>query len=190
MRLFVALEVPDGWRRAALELQNRIPADLARDLRFVEARDLHVTLRFIGEVVDDRVPDLQRAIDDLVPPIEVTLRPVRPGTFGAPARTSAAWLGIEGDRDGLAAIAGRVDRAVASALGLPPEDRPYFPHVTLARITRQSTASRRRAIAEAVASLPALSTDAFTARECVVMRSHLGRLGEGAARYRVISRHA
>src|SRR5690554_6451789 len=119
MRLFVALEVPDGWRRAALDLQSRIPADLVRDLRFVDARDFHVTLRFIGEVADGRVPDLQRAIDDLVPPIEVTLRPGRPGTFGAPARTSAAWLGIEGDRDGLAAIAERVDHAVASALGVP-----------------------------------------------------------------------
>ncbi|GMU41927.1 MAG: RNA 2',3'-cyclic phosphodiesterase [Chloroflexota bacterium] len=186
MRLFVAIEAPEAWRDALAATRRALPSDVARSLRFVEPRLAHVTLKFIGEAGDDAPGRLRDALDAAVPPFAIPLRLGRAGTFGPAARTQVAWLGIEGDLDGLRALAERVDQAVATALGLPRESRPYSPHLTFARVRSSATAEERRAVAEAVAALPPPPPSAFEARQAVVVHSILGPDGP---RYRVLSHH-
>jgi 2'-5' RNA ligase len=186
MRLFVAIELPTGWREAAAEAQRtliqRVPP---RTLRPVDPALMHLTLRFLGEVEDEALPLLQRELAALEP-VDVQLALGAAGSFGAARSTRVAWLAIEGDRDGLAALARRVERAVVAA-GAPPEPRPFRPHLTLARVTRGADGEARRAVAEALAALPRPAAAPFHARRIALVRSHLG--GPHGPRYEPLLRH-
>jgi RNA 2',3'-cyclic 3'-phosphodiesterase len=187
MRLFVAIDVPEAWRTALTEAQRAMPPDLARSLRFVEPHLVHLTLKFIGEVADERAPELLvPALDDAAAGCAVSFALGRAGTFGPPARTQVAWLGVDGDMDALRVLAARVDVAVATALDVPREARPLSPHLTLARVRRGATPEQRRAVAEAIEALAPPMSYPFTAQEVVLVRSHLG---SGSPRYEVLSRH-
>ena len=156
MRLFLAIEIPDAWRREATRALGALTAALddgARPLlRPVDADRLHLTVRFLGEVDGTLLAPLRSALAEAVPPVAVDLALAPAGSFGPPARTNVAWLGVGGDREALRDLAARVERAVAAA-GLPPDRREPRPHLTLARVRPRATAAQRRAIAHAVAAL-------------------------------------
>lgn len=125
MRLFVALALPDQVAEGLLLLQGGVPG-----ARWSEREQLHLTLRFIGEV-DGRDA---AAIDDALatihaPRFALELKGV--GEFGG-RNPRALWAGI---RDDSAVL--HLQRKVESALqriGLPAEERKFAPHITLARL--------------------------------------------------------
>ena len=123
-RLFVAIRPPEEVRNQLLDLMQGIPA-----LRWQEDDQLHLTLRFVGEVerpvADDLAADLQRVRFE---PFTIALNGV--GRFDQ-RRTGALWAGV-GPKDQLKTLAQKVERACQSA-GLPPERRAFHPHITLAR---------------------------------------------------------
>ena len=185
MRLFVAIELPESWRAAARAARITLEREVDAPLRWVDPALMHLTLRFLGEVDEQRLHPLQSALDESVPAFDVELRLADAGTFGSPARAPAAWLGVGGDVHGLEALAQRVEEAVAAA-GFAPERRAFRAHITLARLGRQATRAQRRAVAEAVAGLPAPPPEPFRATSIALVRSHLGR---GGPRYEALSRH-
>jgi RNA 2',3'-cyclic 3'-phosphodiesterase len=191
MRLFVGIDAPPAWREAAATIQRELTAQLPRELtRAIRPFDpalMHLTLRFLGEVDEAALRDLQAALDEHAPPVDLELALGAAGTFGAPARTSVAWLGIEGDLNGLRALTRRVHEGTGAIV--PVERRTSFsPHLTLARVRRETSPEERRAIAEAVRALtpPDRDSTAIRARELVLIRSHLGA---SQPRYEVLSRH-
>ena len=185
MRLFVAVELPEAWREVARATRAAIERGPGVPLRWVDPTLMHLTLRFLGEVAEERLEALQGALSRDVPPVDVELALDGVGTFGPPVRTAVAWLGVGGDRDGLQALAERVEAAVVSA-GLPPEERDFRAHVTLVRLGRRASRADRRAVAEAVAAVHAPPPSVFRARSVVLVRSHLGA---GGPRYELLSRH-
>lgn len=93
----------------------------------------HLTLLFLGAVPDDRLPDVVAAAAPALagtPPL--TLRLSGGGRFGSLRRPQVVWTGLDGDVAALAELAERL-RAAVHALGLPAEDRPFRPHLTLGR---------------------------------------------------------
>jgi RNA 2',3'-cyclic 3'-phosphodiesterase len=93
----------------------------------------HLTLLFLGAVPPADVPPLVEAAASAVaaaPPM--TLRLAGGGRFGSLRRPQVAWAGLEGDVGPLVELAGRLT-AVARKLGLPVEDRPFRPHLTVGR---------------------------------------------------------
>jgi len=93
----------------------------------------HLTLLFLGRVAEERVPPLVTAAEPAVaaaPPM--TLRLAGGGRFGSLRRPQVAWAGLDGDVRPLVDLAGRL-AAAARGLGLPVEDRPFRPHLTLGR---------------------------------------------------------
>ena len=93
----------------------------------------HLTLLFLGAVPDGCVAQLVAAGAPAVAGSPAMhLRLAGSGRFGPPRRPQVAWAGLEGDLEGLAALAARLTDA-ARALGLPVEDRPFRPHLTLGR---------------------------------------------------------
>lgn len=185
MRLFVAVEVPEEWRRVALDLQRAIPGGLRRGARLVDGENLHVTLRFIGEVEEGDVPRLRDALERRLPPVALTLRLGGPRTFGAPGRTSSVWLAVEGDLDALYALHVRTNEAVEDALGLPFEEGRYTPHVTLARVRNRASAEDRRRLAEWAQRVRAPEAAPFAVEEAVLVRS---RLGDSGPHYETVAR--
>lgn len=185
VRLFVAIEIPESWREAARLARTALERETRAPLRWVDPALMHLTLRFLGEVAEERLGTLRRALGDTVPPVDVELTLDGTGTFGPPVRTSAVWLGVGGDGEALRVLAGRVEAAVVAA-GLPSEERPLSAHITLARVSRRATRDDRRAVAEAVTLLPSPPPSSFRARSVTLVQSHLGR---GGPRYQALSRH-
>jgi 2'-5' RNA ligase len=135
LRLFVALPVPEPVRR---EVRRRV-AGLRERLpraRWVDPDLLHLTLEFLGEVEAERVKPLAAGLARAFAPFApLDLRLQGGGTFppGRPARV--AWVGVDAP-PALAALQAAVGREVAGAgFGGSDggDDRPYRPHVTLAR---------------------------------------------------------
>ena len=190
MRLFVALELPDAWRDAAVEVRAALEATLdvasSRALRWVRPDLLHVTLRFLGEFPDADLDRLQRALDRHVEAFDLALSLGEVGRFGAPQRTQVVWLGVGGDVAGLRSLAERVDRACLEA-GAPFEARSFQPHLTLARVRERASPDARRAIAAAVDALDLPGGLQFRAHQVALVHS---TLGGAAPRYNVKSRHS
>jgi 2'-5' RNA ligase len=93
----------------------------------------HLTLLFLGAVPEERVPPLIDAAGPAVAGTPVmTLRLAGGGRFGSQRRPQVAWAGLDGDVAPLKELAARL-AAVARALRLPVEDRPFRAHLTLGR---------------------------------------------------------
>jgi 2'-5' RNA ligase len=130
IRLFVALSLPDDVAETLALLQAGVPG-----ARWQMRDQLHLTLRFIGEV-DERDA---AAVDDTLSRIEaprfmLALKGV--GEFGGKT-PHALWAGVR-DREPVAFLQRKIETALQRA-GLPPEGRKFVPHVTLARLKGASS---------------------------------------------------
>ncbi len=175
MRCFVALDLPDGVRGALEAMQARLRAAAPRaDVRWVAPGSLHLTLKFLGTVTEERseaVHGVLEALARTTPPIDASCAGL--GVFPGPRRPRVVWAGIaDGLRDlGLLAVA--LERAL-EPLGFAPEHRPFRGHVTLGRIRAP------RAVERLVAALNAAAGAEFgrwTALDVVLYRSHLRSTG-------------
>jgi 2'-5' RNA ligase len=176
VRLFVAL-IPPG--NVLADLAAAITAargpcpEEGPDLRWAGADHWHLTLTFLGQVDEDALAELMGRLARAArrhQPVELSVAGA--GVFGARARARVLWAGIRGDRGQLKALAASV-AAGARRSGIAVDDRPYRPHLTLAR-SRARQGADVRAIVEALESYAGPS---WTARELHLVRSYLGRQG-------------
>jgi 2'-5' RNA ligase len=125
MRLFVALEIPDSVAAGLFLLQGGVPG-----ARWQTRAQLHLTLRFIGEVEGH----VAEAVDDALAAIRApgfTLQLKGVGEFGG-RNPHALWAGAAAS-EGLTHLQRKIETALQRA-GLPPDPRKFTPHVTLARL--------------------------------------------------------
>lgn len=125
MRLFVGLDLPDNIKAALLASMGGVAG-----ARWQTAAQLHLTLRFIGEVDRHQANDIAAALD------RVNIRPftaelAEPGLFEHRGRIDTLWVGVR-PAEALAALARSINAALASA-GVAPDARAFLPHITLAR---------------------------------------------------------
>ena len=175
MRLFIAVPLPaEIADRAAACLPPTLPY-----LRPVRPERLHITLTFLGQVPDEQLGpaiDAARAAVRGRRAFAVSLD--HAGRFPAAGRPRAVWLGIGAGLDELSSLAADIARELRQrAFAL--EDRPFSPHLTLARVRPDPTATGSRTIATAVGTLtvPVLR---LTVDRIAVVES---RLSPGGARY-------
>lgn len=166
MRLFVAV-YPSA--AAVDSLRAVLPSDPA--LRWTTAEQWHLTLVFLGEVAEDRVPELAerlaRAASRSVP-MELAFAGV--GTFPKQSRRGRVlWSAVTGDVDDLTLLADRC-AAAARRTGLEVEDRKFRAHLTLAR-ARDHEAD----MTTHVSALGSYAGPTWRADEVVLVRSFLGR---------------
>ncbi|MGI8518209.1 MAG: RNA 2',3'-cyclic phosphodiesterase [Acidimicrobiia bacterium] len=126
-RLFLGVPVPLEAGAALAATLPRLPG------RPVPSGNLHLTIRFLGDVDKVTRDRLSAALDesDLSGGFEVVLGEM--GAFPRPAKASVLWIAIAHGRRELIALNGVVEEACDLA-GLEPEDRPYSPHLTISRI--------------------------------------------------------
>jgi len=170
-RLFVAVPLPDDTRHAlAASVREAAPGGLPG--RPVAPPNWHVTLRFLGDVGAVAADRVAASLDecDLGDTFGLTWGGL--GAFPRPQRAAVLWVGADRGAAGLAGLAATVEEAVGAA-GLPPEDRPFRPHLTLSRIRPP------RDVNLLLESTPRFAVQMEVER-VVLYRSHLGR---GGARY-------
>lgn len=139
MRVFAAVEIDDEARRSAVAAASALNAALGPhpEIRWVPAENLHLTVRFLGHVDDDRVAGL---LEVLTAPLSITPFDIALGSCGAFPRGGnprVIWLGL---RSGLAELASMHDEFNQRLLpfGFEPEARPFNAHLTLARVKETS----------------------------------------------------
>ncbi|WP_404334432.1 RNA 2',3'-cyclic phosphodiesterase [Sphingomonas sp. MMS12-HWE2-04] len=172
-RLFVGLRPPAAVRAQLLALMGGIPG-----ARWQSDAQLHITLRFIGEVERPVAEDAALILSQVhAAPIEATIDGV--GQFDSRGRPNAVWAGVR-PHGPLAELHKKIDQALVRC-GLEPERRAYLPHITLARMNAASGAADRFLAAQA-----GLTSAPFVLDHFLLFESQLGR--EGAS-YELVERY-
>lgn len=169
-RLFVAIRPPRTVRAHLLALAGGWPG-----ARWQDDDQLHLTLRFIGEVDRHRADDIAAALGT-VRAAALDLQLGALGLFDRRGRPDSLWIGV-GPQAPLERLHDKIDQALVRT-GLDPERRKFLPHITLARFGRGASAP--------FALPPDPPTMRFAADHVCLYESHLGHSGaayEAVARY-------
>jgi 2'-5' RNA ligase len=133
MRLFIAIEIPEDIMQAIAKVQRQLRAGGA-DANWTRPEGIHLTLKFLGEVPEAKVPEITAAMSEAAHGAErLSLTVEGAGAFPNRKSPRVLWLGVTGDTGNLAALQSSVEDAMA-ALGFEREARMFSPHLTLARI--------------------------------------------------------
>ena len=178
VRSFVAVLLPDAVRArlaaTVAELRSRAPG-----LAWVRAENLHVTLRFLGDLEPEALARVQEAMTvaaSAVAPFTVELGDL--GGFPPGRAPRVVWAGIMAGAAPLSALQAALERALA-ARGIPAEGRPFHPHVTLGRARDRHGAPRLEGLLGAGPRFGQVRVEALH-----LMRSELGA---GGSRYSTLA---
>lgn len=169
-RLFIAIRPPASLRAQLLALMGGVTG-----ARWQRDDQLHLTLRFIGPVDRHRATDIADALRTIrFVPFDVSVSGV--GAFDRRGVIDMLWAGVQ-PRDALASLHRKLDR-VCVALGLPPEERAYLPHITLARFGRTGAL-----VDPFLATHATLTSPPFTIEGFALFESQIGHNG---ANYHIV----
>ena len=185
MRIFIGIDL-DPEVRARIERFLEGVDGFAPNARWARPESLHITLKFIGEQTPERV----EAITERLRRVDGRALEIRAGGYGFFPTAKAPrvfWIGVHAGPQ-LAELAESIDIATAER-GIPREDRPYRPHLTLARAgagRRLGSAKGRKGdrpkapfavLEERLATMGELNFGAMTAQEFILYQSHLSPVG-------------
>jgi 2'-5' RNA ligase len=173
MRLFAAIDVPDAQKRSIEKSIQDLRKALAGAVRWVPRENWHATVKFLGEVADDRLDAVSSVLDavcSVSPSTSASLTDV--GAFPSLGRARVLWAGLTDPEGRMAALAGALEKAFGE-LGLRQESRVLHAHVTLARIRAPIPIA---AIVEKAGPY-AFDREPFPVDQVVLFRSRLSRSG-------------
>ncbi len=150
MRLFIAVELDEAIRARLGAAQERLRAAQC-SVKWVKPELMHLTLRFLGEVEEPRVPQIEEAMASAaagIAPFEVTVAGL--GAFPEHGAPRVLWAGIR-DNGSLATLNRRLEEG-ARRLGFEPEERPFSPHLTIGRVKDPRGANALRSPLDAAAA--------------------------------------
>ena len=174
IRTFIAVEIDAAIRRAAARLIEQLrPA--GADVKWVEPENLHLTLKFLGDLGADGVARVCQAVQKAaagVPPFEIEIRGA--GAFPNVHRPQTIWLGAgEGD-DQMAQLAEQVESAL-EPFGFRRETRRFRTHLTIGRVRRDG--GRTAGLGPALDEVAGYEAGRMPVEEVVVFSSELTRSG-------------
>ena len=163
-RLFVAIRPPEAIRDLLIDAMED-----SADFRWQDDEQLHLTLRFAGEVERPVANDLADALRRIAsPPFDLRIAGV--GRFEQRS-SGALWAGVE-PKAPVAALAAKIER-VCQSIGLEPERRAFHPHITLARWKGRRT----REVQDYLERTAGLSSEPFDVDDFILFESRLSRHG-------------
>jgi len=172
-RLFVALDLPGPLRDAIVEWQRAELTDPA--LRPVRAESLHMTLAFLGyrpEKEIDAIAEAAFAVDASAPEIELAPEPV-----GVPRGKRPRLFALDAPSEGAVALQAQVERGLVEGRFYEPEKRPFWPHLTVARVKAEKRGGRKPAVVETLPGPLERTGVRFRPTRLVLYQSHLRRSG-------------
>ncbi len=183
MRIFVGIDLDPAVRVRISRFVEGVKG-FAPDAHWMHPESLHITMKFIGEQTPgkvDAVAERLRQLDESV----FEIRCSGYGFFPSALAPRVFWIGIHGGSQ-LNALAETIDTRMAE-LGVPPEDRPYTPHLTLARAGGRSGSPRRKAgdrsnakfaeIEKRLSAIAELDFGTMMAHEFILYQSQLSAVG-------------
>lgn len=176
-RTFIAFEVGNDVKARAADLIKRLKKAEA-DVRWVAPQNMHITLKFLGDVPNVEIPDLCRHVAEAVADIEpFEINFVSAGAFPENDRPKTLWIGIgpgEGF-DQLAALNNAIEDRLHREMGFPKERRRFQPHLTIGRVN--SIGPAQRALGEIVQQNLDFEASNAEVDEILVFASYLEKAG-------------
>lgn len=135
LRTFLAIDLPSSLLKAIGQNLRTVKRELP-GLSWSKIENLHVNLNFFGETTESQVDQIRQAVEPAiadVSPFELELKGF--GVFPDDRAPRVLWIGLGGALDSLVTLAECVGHAMVP-LGFPQEDRPFCPHLTVARVKK------------------------------------------------------
>jgi 2'-5' RNA ligase len=156
IRAFIAIELPESIRQQLNQIEQQIQTKAGdsarRAVRWVPTSNMHLTLKFLGEVSTANIQALARMLQNEAgryAPFDFTISEL--GAFPNARRPRVVWVGS----DAPAALMGlqKAIEAETRLLGYPAEGRPFSPHLTLGRITQNAHPDEVAQVARALGEM-------------------------------------
>jgi 2'-5' RNA ligase len=150
LRSFIAIELPADIQAAIASstagLQKALPKPL---VRWVASKNLHLTLKFLGDVSPANLEQLAEALKvESFRHDKFSLSVGGLGAFPTSRRPRVIWIGLEAPA--LLSVVQRAVEAVSSRMGYPPEDRPFSPHLTIGRVGQDTSPVDLKRVSSAI----------------------------------------
>ncbi len=182
LRTFIAVEIDRPIRERALALQETL-ARSGAEVKWVEPGNLHLTLLFLGEVVDRVVPDVCRVVASVaasIEPFEMSIESA--GCFPNPRRPKTLWVGVGQGLQEMVALHDALEPPLLDLGCYRREERQFTPHLTLGRVKSDRPLDD---LAAALARQAGWKGGRMLVREALVLSSVLRPVGP---EYSVLSR--
>ena len=169
LRAFVAVPIPDAVALFLKQIQARLRLP-GRNIRWVAAKNIHLTLKFLGDIDPSRIPAIAAQMDAAAggtAAFSLTAKGV--GVFPDLGHARVLWVGLVGDLDRLKAIQATLESGLES-LGFKKESRGFGAHLTIGRIRRRIDA---QLIGESVEPLKTVASDYFRVDRLMLFKSIL-----------------
>jgi len=145
MRAFIAIELPGEIKDFLSRAQERLKTSAA-DVKWVEPENIHLTLKFLGEIDDKKLNKILRIIEDLANGRDAfSMRLSSIGAFPKIDFPRVIWVGIDKGERETEEIAKGLEERIAK-IGIPKEKRPFSSHITIGRT--RSTLNREKLVQE------------------------------------------
>lgn len=169
IRAFVAVLMAEDLKKNIAKVQQSVKK-LAPDVKWVAPENLHVTLKFLGDVLEDALPDVFAAVEQAarsISPFELSVSGL--GAFPSPARARVVWVGVERGVEELRALASEVDTNLAE-LDFEKEEKEFRAHITIGRVRDGAHLGK---LAEGIREIDASGLGVQRVSSIAVMRSDL-----------------
>lgn len=136
MRTFIAIALPQEIKDSLGRLQNQLKT-CGADVKWVEPNNIHLTLKFLGDIDDKKLDKIMRILEDTAKnknPFQMRIFSI--GAFPKMNFPRVIWVGVDKGDSETKQIAEALEEKIAK-IGIPKEDRPFSSHITIGR-TRSS----------------------------------------------------
>ncbi len=181
-RTFIAVDVPGAVRKRAADLVERLRAGDVK-VNWVVPTNMHLTLKFLGDLGDSKLVDVCRAVSDAVAPFSPwELLCQGAGAFPDATRPRTVWIGVRDGSDPLVALHAAIDEGLAK-LGFSKERRRFQPHLTIGRV--RGSGANQLELGKAIVSHVDFPVGRVSVNEVLVFGSQLSRRGPS---YEILAR--
>ena len=173
IRSFIAIELPEEVQSGLARLKGELERTEHTFVKWVDPRGIHLTLKFLGNVSFKLVARITSAIkeaSDGISPIHLEVSGL--GAFPNLKQPRVVWVGIGGEVDKLVRLQQNIDSAL-TPLGFTKEERPFTPHLTLARMKQGALSIQIRSFGELVMSTNFEMRYSFEGGAISLMKSQL-----------------
>jgi len=177
IRSFIAIELPTTVKQELTTLEDLLKKRCPQVVRWVDPQNIHVTLKFLGDVDSDRVDEINMAIDEAtqgMSPFHLELKDL--GVFPNLNKVNIIWVDTKGDLDKLTYLQKQIESNMEQ-LGFAREDRDFTPHLTLGRVRDYASPDDRKKIGQVLSQTAFASAQVITVNSVNLVKSQLTNTG-------------
>ena len=151
IRAFIAVELPEGLKKELAELEAQLKKNSPPVVKWVDPKNIHITLKFLGEIAEDSIDEVMLAIEESaqgIQPFQLEVREA--GAFPNLERPQVLWVGVKGELEKITQLQKSIE-SNTEQLGFPRESRAFSPHLTLGRVRDEARPNERQRLGKLLA---------------------------------------